>query len=527
MRTRVFVVAAGLALGVPVALAATNRPSGDLDPTFGTKGRFFLRPTARSSVEDAFVQADGRIVLAGEVRDDAGSGDFLVVRLTRQGRLDRSFGIGGMVRTPINLGRTGSDAVFGVAVEPDGHTVAAGYATDSDGVRPAFARYTASGALDGTFSGDGIETIALSDSAFVTDVALQADRKIVAGITGGWGFRIIRLHSNGELDKSFGSGGIIDTNVGDPAYRDHAGTVAVLPDGKIVVAGKSDWNYPSYFPVPQDIALVRYLPDGQRDPSFGEDGIVVTPGPQAESAAELAVGPDGRILVGGNQGWPSPGPRYPGSSRFHLVRYLPSGALDPTFGTGGKATTSFAENDYASSLSSVAIQPDGKVIAGGTHTPGGFPYTSTSRFAVARYSDDGTLDEAFGVHGKRTYQFAAGSAGARALGIQPSAGRSGADRLVVAGHGYYTEEGYEVLAIGVDLGPPPPPPPPVVCRVPRVVGLTLNRARARIRSAHCRLGRVRRTRSARPRGRVISQRPRAGRRLAKGSRVALVVSRGR
>jgi hypothetical protein len=76
--------------------------------------------------------------------------------------------------------------------------------------------------------------------------------------------------------------------------------------------------------------------------------------------------------------------------------------------------------------------------------------------------------------------------------------------------------------------PPPPAPPPVArCRVPGVVGKKLPAARTAIRRARCAVGRVRRARSRRARGRVIAQRPRAGLRVRRGTRVNLTVSRGR
>ena len=71
----------------------------------------------------------------------------------------------------------------------------------------------------------------------------------------------------------------------------------------------------------------------------------------------------------------------------------------------------------------------------------------------------------------------------------------------------------------------PPPPPPARCVVPRVIGLRLATARKRITRANCRVGRVRRVRSQRPAGRVISQSPRGGTRRAAGARVNLVVGR--
>jgi hypothetical protein len=99
----------------------------------------------------------------------------------------------------------------------------------------------------------------------------------------------------------------------------------------------------------------------------------------------------------------------------------------------------------------------------------------------------------------------------------------------------------EPIVIGVPPPPPPlpppppppqpppplPPPPSRTCRVPRVIGKKLPVARTAIRRARCAVGRVRRARSRRPKGRVVGQTPRAGRRVRAGTRVNLVVSRGR
>jgi hypothetical protein len=73
----------------------------------------------------------------------------------------------------------------------------------------------------------------------------------------------------------------------------------------------------------------------------------------------------------------------------------------------------------------------------------------------------------------------------------------------------------------------PPPPPPLKCKVPKVVGKKLPTARRMITRARCRVGRVRRAKSRKPRGRVVKQTPRWGVSRARGTRVNLVVSRGR
>ncbi len=234
----------------------------------------------------AAVQPDGKILLGGAVNDHepppppppapgavrASSSDFLAVRLNADGSLDPSFA-GGAVRTPIDLANSSYDVAWAVAAGPDGTVVLGGDAASSGGTRDfAFVRYTSSGALDTSFSGDGIQTldVALFDS--VAAVAVQPDRKIVAAGRGGTGFTVVRLRADGSLDPTFGSGGIVNTPIGDPALQDEASALALLGDGRILVAGTADYEYP----FPTDFALARYLPDGRLDQSFGLDGIVVT-----------------------------------------------------------------------------------------------------------------------------------------------------------------------------------------------------------------------------------------------------------
>ena len=525
MRIRVL-AAAALALCAPVALAASNRPAGELDFSFGDHGRVFFSAGGYSEAEDLVVQPDRKVVLAGIVSDGNSSKfDFLAVRLNRNGGRDRSFGNRGIVRTPIELGGMRRVELAAVARTPQGAIVLAGKAHKSvrgDETDFAVVRIQPSGVLDSSFSDDGVQTVDVDFNDFLSGVVVQPDGKIV--LVGYWygawpagsGFIVIRLLPNGALDHSFGSGGVVDTKIGDPSDGDAAADVAVLGNGRIVVAGTVDlarqWSYGA--DAGTDFAVVRYLPDGRKDPTFGEGGIVRTPGPQAEIAADLVVTPEEMIVVVGNQGWPGYCCRVPPSSSFYLARYLPTGALDPTFGTGGTLTTSI--NTYTHARS-VAVQGDGKIIAGGVAGSWDPP---ESRAALARYNEDGTLDRTFGVGGTRRYPRS--DSFASAFGIQPLAARSGADRLIMAG-AVSSVAGTRVAVMGIDLGSRPL----VRCRVPYVVGLTLARARARIRSAHCRVGRVRRAHSARRREHVISQRPRAGRRLASGSRVALVVSMGR
>jgi uncharacterized delta-60 repeat protein len=123
------------------------------------------------------------------------------------------------------------------------------------------------GSLDPTFGKRGI---VLKRDARGTAIALQTDGKIVVAGAGGLGFLLARYNPNGSLDRGFGDGGIVTTNLdSDPRAADEPFAVAVEPNGKIVVAGSSNYGAGKF-------ALVRYRKNGSLDPSFGSGGKVVT-----------------------------------------------------------------------------------------------------------------------------------------------------------------------------------------------------------------------------------------------------------
>ncbi len=177
--------------------------------------------------------------------------------------------------------------------------------------------------------------------------------------------------------------GIIVTNLGSTFER--YGAVAVQSDGKIVAVG---------FANPSAIVwtVVRYHADGTLDPSFGTGGIVSTPFPNSsdDEPGSLLIQGDGKIVAGGIT---TPG----GSvSDFALARYNTDGSLDSGFGTAGLVVTDFGGN--ADGVGCLAIQGDGKILAGGQSGTGG----TSLRFSLARYNTDGSLDTGFGTGGKVT-----------------------------------------------------------------------------------------------------------------------------
>jgi uncharacterized delta-60 repeat protein len=265
---------------------------------------------------------------------------------------------------------------------------------------------TAPGDLDPTFSDDGKLTDFLSrGNDWARAVAIQPDGKIVVAGSSLDDFAVARYNTDGSLDTTFGSGGKVTTDI-NSSY-DWANAIAIQQDGKIVVAGKR--VSPSN-PSQPDFALVRYKSDGSLDTSFGSNGKVTTDiDSGAEEAYSVAVHTDGKIVAGGRRSTYDSG----GSNDFAVVRYNTDGSLDTTFDSDGKVTTDFSVSDIAYS---VALHPDGKIVAAGRS---GIPSTGGPYFTLVRYNVDGSLDSSFDGDGKVTTQVGSASSEAHSVAIQP------------------------------------------------------------------------------------------------------------
>lgn len=235
----------------------------------------------------------------------------------------------------------------------------------------------------------------------------------------------------GVVDTSF-NGGPQLTSVGEG--EDYAFAMALQSDGKIVTVGRTSTDAGGY-----DIAITRHLRDGAIDTGFGTDGRVVTavaPGRGMDEARAVVVQPDGKIVVGGSTDASGT------DKAFLLVRYLPDGQIDTSFGQGGKAITQFEQ--ASDQVYALALQDDGKIVAAGSAS---FPGDTGQDFAIARYRTDGTLDPAFGIAGKVSTPF--GSFGANELAYAVVLQRFGDEQRIVAvgGEGTFIAARYTSMGL--------------------------------------------------------------------------------
>ena len=236
-------------------------------------------------------------------------------------------------------------------------------------------RLNADGTLDTTFAGDGTLSIDFGGTDNATSVVIQSDGKIiVAGYSSG-NYAVARVNPSGILDLGFSGDGraIFDFQTG----VDLARAVALAPGGKIVVVGSVDSEL--------GFGVLQLNSDGSPDTSFSGDGKVITDIGGQETAEDVIVRFDGKIVVCGTT-------RLFGSTHddFALLRYNANGTLDTNFDGDGRLTTDFDGLDNR--VFAMKQTPSGTlVVVGHSRSSAG----GNSGITVARYSQSGSLDPSF------------------------------------------------------------------------------------------------------------------------------------
>ena len=321
-------------------------PDGSLDATFN-------RGTgARGPVFSLSLPSNGKIIIGGGFTTYNGIVRNYIAQLNSDGILDASFDPG-----------SGADsAVLATTIQPDGKILAAGAFTLFNSVaRNRITRLNRDGSLDGSFNPGG------GANNSIYSVVLQSDGKILIGgaftsYNNTIRFRMARLNPDGSLDASFNPGGGPNGTVN---------TISPQPDGKILIGG----YFTAYNGVTRNY-LARLHSDGTLDASFNSNSGANNP------VLSMVQQPGGKILIGGSFTY------YHGTARNRIARLHPDGTLDASFNPGNVAS---------GSVSALAVQSDGRVLAGGNGT-----FSNNSNYwshGIARLNPDGSLDLSFNSQG--------------------------------------------------------------------------------------------------------------------------------
>jgi uncharacterized delta-60 repeat protein len=410
-----------LIVSITFALPCVQAALGDLDTTFNSPHGF--NTLADTFFTDVAIQPEtGKSLALGTQAVAANTNRLIIVRYNTNGTLDSSFGTGGIAASPMQAFAT----KFALH---NGKIVALGI-TQGAQSETLVGRFDANGQVDMTFGQNGFVTHA---QVPFSAIAINTDGSIILGgslpVKGGNIFvAVAKLANNGEIDTTFGSGGI---NIDEHGA---AFDVAVLSDGRILAAGSVDGN---------GFAVWRYNSNGTLDTSFGGgDGVGTVNLPSAAFALALSVQPDGRIvLAGGADSHDSPP-----SSVAALARFDSNGNLDASF-NGGTVITTLP--GVGTSFSDIALQSDGAIVAAGFNRPSADMIDSL----VSRFTSNGAPDSSFGTEGNVITDFPGEGGGGR-VAIQSDG------KIVTAGSTTAGSQVSALIARYLGNGAPPPPPPP-------------------------------------------------------------------
>jgi uncharacterized delta-60 repeat protein len=369
---------------------------GDLDPTFGDDGTVVTDEPLIDSHHplDVLVQDDGKVVVVGGF-----SRSFVVARFAMDGALDPTFSDDGWTKVDFQH----ADYGYAVAVGVDSHGGLLIGGKYSRGL--AVVRLWPGGRLDRSFGSQGRALVpGTSSLSFITDLVIDPFDRVVFG---GWeqtgsfepeGTQMLvgRLTTAGDLDPAFHGGRLVTL---DPPQASSLEAIGLLPDGRIVGVGSVFVRNGSL------LSAVRLWPGGRRERSFGRNGIArVDLGRGFETPQGLAVLPGGAMAVTGGA---------PDGRRLFVARLTSAGRLDADFDGDGVIFQDLGRGDEAGS--DLVVDGAGRLVVMG-HMRGG----SDQRAVVLRYTPTGDLDPTFGGNGWTPVNPSPGMDRADAIALDPT-----------------------------------------------------------------------------------------------------------
>lgn len=368
-----------------------------LDPNFsdgdGLQANDISGPTMDTAL-DVVVQSDGKTIVLGN-KISFGGAEQLLARYNVDGTPDTTFGNAGMLTESYTVAGVSFQPVA-VAVAADGSILVGGYYSAGN-AQFSVRRYSSLGVRDLTFAGSGqaLFDFGVDEQESPSEMLLQPDGKIVvAGIMSdamGWNRRIAvaRFNADGSVDTDFGTAGGVAVAIGD---NDYFNAVARQDDGQLVLLGSTyDGNN-------SDLQLHRLAADGTLDTSFGIGGVVITDlGSNDEFPTAIVASSAGIFLTAVTS---------LSEQNFVVVKYGFDGELNGAFGDNGIAQVDFAGG--ADSAQDLLLQPDGKlVVVGSAQSPSGNQFA-----VARIHGTTGALDATFGTGGKVSTNLGAAHAGA-------------------------------------------------------------------------------------------------------------------
>jgi uncharacterized delta-60 repeat protein len=333
--------------------------------------------------------------------------------MAQAGTLDPKFGKRGIVFTTNTVANAG-------ALQGDGKIVVAGsIATNQNQEQPGLLRYNTDGTLDPNFGIGGKVVIGGTNAGPAFAVTIQTDGKILAAAPANLHLTVFRFNSTGSLDNTFGNNGATAIQPDVVFLAPASGGIALEPDGRILVATAHNEGGPLQI-------VARLLANGQLDSTFGSNGVAPTFGGDS-----VAVLPNGNILVG---------------TGSVTSAYAPNGAVVKDFAIHGQ-TPGFAPG-FANEVGGFVVPNNSstvtRIITAGTIFTdlNLMSLNSVSGFLLVSYNLDGTLDNAFGIHGGVTTPFP-GNILARAFAVALQ--RNGA--IVAVGQTALTDTGSSDFAL--------------------------------------------------------------------------------
>lgn len=364
---------------------------GSPDVTFDNDGIVEYTLPSVSNLYAKYIEAlpNGKFYVVGRWGDYIQGGNY-IARFNNNGSIDNTFGDDGFMLEPAQS--ASSIVIEDFKVQPDGKMLMAGFKKvlqTGKNIDLKVERYNSDGSKDAGFGVNGTFTLDIDTVDKGMEIELQPDGKILIGGVAGWdsfppgqtsgqfvpilSMVIARLNSNGELDNTFGNGGVV--------YKPHFHeanyclSLAIRTNGNIIATG----NY-SYLGC---AFLIAYglTSTGQDDTSFGQGGRYTETNHVLVniSAIGTIAKPDGKVLfVGSTTVMNTPG------LHFCIYGVLPNATPDHTIGNNDSLAFQFFDYSSSEAARGVALQADGKIVIAGQSY-----YNGKYRFCIARYTNSG------------------------------------------------------------------------------------------------------------------------------------------